>query len=153
MLMNNKSSTPKSEKIPYFPPDCKWDLIWKAVYHDGEGNLTEECLCQYEDDGKENRYEDIDRFRLGRFDLFNREGKAIYSLYLHFGQRLIFRHRNFLPMGNPEGRWVVYLVGWQMTVHTSAGNKNITAINYIFPDGTVCLDDERANIELIPEEH
>lgn len=142
----------KSLPLPHFPPGVTLGLLWRAVYHDGEGKLTDKCLLQYNPDGTENKYSDIDRFLLGRFDLVNRQQKVIYSMYLHKNQRLIYRRRNFVPVLNPNARWLVYLVGWQMTMTTPMGQKNITAINYIFPDGSVALDDKRTGIELLPEE-
>lgn len=119
-------------------------LTWRAFYRD------EKYLPQYNEDGTENRYTDIDRYRLVRFDLVNEENKTIYSLYLQQGQRLIFRRRNFIKM-NGE-RWLVYLVGWQKTFNDGVRDHNITAINYIHPDGSISLDNARDNLELLPEE-
>lgn len=136
-----------------FPLDCGLQYVWRAIYHDGDGKLTSRYLDQYNSDGSENKYSDIDRFLLGRFDLIDRYGNVKTSVYLHENQRLIFRRRNFVPVNNPDSRWIVYLIGWQMTITTPKGEKNITAINYVFPDGSVALDDSRTGIQLLEEEY
>ena len=38
-------------------------IYWKAVYKDGTS------LCQFEDDGVENKYPDIDRYKLTAFEI------------------------------------------------------------------------------------
>ncbi len=118
-------------------------ITWQALYND------DKVLKQFNADGTENKYKDIDRYRLRRFDLVS-DGKPVYSVYLHTGQRLIYRRRHFIK-ANGE-RWVVYLVGWQLTIDTAKGLKNVTSIMYVFPDGTVALDDSRDNLGLLPEE-
>ena len=78
---------------------------WQAVYADA-------VLPQYNEDGTENKYADIDRERLLYFDLY-RDGKRV--LRYHFDtpdKKLIFRRRVFLVPGGSEE--VVYLVGWQI---------------------------------------
>lgn len=121
-------------------------LTWRAIYRD------KKYLPQYNDDGTENGYKDIDRYRLVRFDLLAGE-EPIYSVYLNKDQRLIFRRRNFIKLG-PQGeeRHIIYLVGWQMTLKTNQGYRNITALNYLYEDGSIALDDERNNLELVDQE-
>lgn len=121
-------------------------LTWKAYYND------DSSLTQYNEDGKENKYKDIERHKLTHFDLINEAGKKIHRTALHDGQRLIYRRRNFISLGNTEERHLIYLVGWQMTIITPAGEKNITAINYIYEDGSVALDGHRDDLELLREE-
>lgn len=128
-------------------------LTWKAVYGNGE------ILTQYNEDGTENKYKDILRHELINFDLIDENGKTVYRLFLHENQRLIFRRRNYIRLSNQVGqeKHIVYLIGWQMTVLTMAGERNITAINYIYEDGSVSLDDAKdtydtQGIELLPEE-
>lgn len=125
-------------------------LTWRAVYRDNK------ALPQYNADGTENAYKDIDRYRLRRFDLLDGDEKIVYSVYIHTGQRLIFRRRNLITIGRvglgEKGRKVVYIVGWQMTVKTPTKLRNIASINYIHEDGRVELDDSRSNLELVPEE-
>jgi len=116
------------------------NLTWKAHYHDGE------ILSQFSPDGSENGYHDIDRNRLSHFALYENE-KAVFSVRLHDGQRLIYRRRSIMQgSGNLVG--VVYLVGWQMTYK----GKNIKAINYVYGDGAVELDDDRSDLNLRPYE-
>lgn len=126
-------------------------LTWKALYVGGE------TLSQYNEDGTENKYRDIERHRLINFDLLDANGKTVHRTFLRDGQRLIYRRRNFIKLSDKEERHMIYLVGWQMTVITPSGPKNITALNYIYEDGSVALDDARQEdeyqgIELLPEE-
>lgn len=127
-------------------------LTWKAIYHDGEGNLTPEVFAQYNPDKTENAYKDIDRFKLGRFDLVDESGKTVHSTYIHGNQRLVFRRRNFITVGG-QLKGTMYIVGWVQTVTTPNGNKDIYAFNYVHEDGSVALDNHRENIELLPEEY
>lgn len=123
-------------------------LTWRANYHDNNGRPTEEGLSQFNNDGSENKYDEIDRLRLGRFDLINEQGKPVYSVYLHTGQRLVYRRRHFVPL-NGGKRSLVHVVGWVETVYTGKGTREIYAFNYIFEDGTMALDDHRGNIALL----
>jgi hypothetical protein len=119
------------------------DLYWVANYEDGNK------LEQFSPEGKERRYADIGRDKLTRFDMVEKKtAKAIFSVYLRQGQRLIYRRRSLINMNGGE-RVIVYLVGWQMTVMTNSGPRNITAINYIHQDGSIALDDSRDNLELL----
>lgn len=127
-------------------------LTWEAVYNDGK------TFLQYNADGTENQYEAIDRAQLTQFNLYD-GNHAVYALYLRDGQRLIYRRRNFIKLmasangeAPKEERHLIYLIGWQMTILTSNGPKNITALNYILEDGSVILDNERSNLQLLPEE-
>lgn len=121
------------------------ELYWIAHYDNGES------LKQFEN-GKENKYADINRERLFRFDLLDRAtDKAVYSLYLREGQQLIFRRRTLKQINKPDV--VLFLVGWKMTVMASYGAKEIIAINYIYPDGSIALDGARNNLELLPVEN
>jgi hypothetical protein len=111
-------------------------LLWKAVYLDGH-------LNQYNDAGLENKYTDIDRSRLIRFELYDGE-KMVHCLFLNDYQRLIFRRRNFISYANgQEIRMVVYLVGYQFN---DATGKNYKVINYIHEDGLVELDNAREDL-------
>jgi len=116
-----------------------YGIYWKAVYDDG----TE--LLQFEEDGTENKYVDIDRHRLKFFDLF-KGTRLIFRLHLEEGRRLICRARHSgkiktmilrsktkpAPLKPAETIW---LVGWQQTI----GGENIQDIAYIFEDGHVEL--------------
>lgn len=121
------------------------EITWRAVYDD------EKILTQYNADGSDNKYADIDRDRLDHFDLI-RKGKVFYSLFLHEGQRLIYRRRTLIKMRTLDGveqdREVIYLVGYQTTI----GGQNLVVLNYIYRGGRVELDNSRSNIELLAEE-
>lgn len=116
-------------------------LTWKANY------LGDESLEQYNEDGSENRYKDIDRTKLFSFELLNGD-KRVYVLLLHEGQRLIFRRRNWI---NLNGKLLkqVYLVGYQFNDSTG---KNYQVINYIHEDGLVELDNDRNDLVIHPDE-
>lgn len=119
------------------------ELRWRAVYDDK--TVLEQFV-----NGKENKYEDIDRSRLVRFDVLNPSNKAIASVYLHEGERLIWRRRTLVRMDGK--RTVIYLAGWQKTVYTNSGPRNITSIMYIYEDGSIALDGTRNNLELLSHE-
>lgn len=118
-------------------------LYWVANYKDGEK------FEQFTPDGLERRYADIDREKLVRFDMVDKDTKkAIYSVYLREGKRLIYRRRTLVPIGQ-QARVTIYLVGWQMSVATTSGINNIVVINYIHEDGSIALDGSRDNLELL----
>lgn len=144
---------PNQEIIPVKPSwFAQMSFIWRAVYHDGSGKLTEDkFLMQFNEDGTENKYADIDRWKLGRFDLINRVGKVVYSVYLHTDQILIYRRRNFIILGGRKS--MIFLIGWRQSIQTPNGPKVITIINYLYEDGTIALDNHRNNLELLPEEN
>jgi hypothetical protein len=103
-------------------------MQWVAFYSD------QTSLRQYNADGGENRYADIDRARLEAFALFQDDGETlVFALYLEPGQRLIFRRRVEQSPGGEQT--VVYLVGWQQTIE----GRNVQSIAYIFPNGVVHL--------------
>lgn len=102
-------------------------FYWRAVYNDGS------FLNQYNDDGTNNKYPDIDRVKLEFFELWNGE-KLLFRLHLEEGRRLIYRRRVGVAMGVGVTR-VIYLVGWQQTIN----GVNVQDIAYIFSDGHVEL--------------
>ncbi len=122
-------------------------INWKAIYEDGT------FLNQFNEDGLENKYFDIERRKLRRFNLYKDE-KLIHSLFLKPLQRLIYRHRTLLHMTQDgEKRYEpIYIVGYQQTFDTIQGLKNMTVINYIFEDGHIELDDSRDNLDLVQPE-
>ena len=77
-------------------------ITWRAVYRDGS------TLNQYNEDRTENKYADIDRWNLVRFDLL-KDDKPVLAVYLRQGQRLIYRRRTFITLNNEKT--VVFLVG------------------------------------------
>ena len=116
-------------------------ITWKANYNDGSH------LEQYNADGSENKYADIDRLKLLTFTLVNSE-KTVFSLSLHEGQRLIFRRRKWINLVGVLLR-TVYLVGYQFNDSTG---KNYKVISYVHEDGLVELDDDRSDLVVVPEE-
>lgn len=122
-------------------PQVVKEMYWIANYIDGTK------LSQFEN-GIENRYIDIDRNKLNRFDLYDKDTHTpVYALYLRDGQRLIFRRRTLKRIGQPD--IVVFMVGYQMTIMTGSGPKEYTVINYFHPDGSISLDGPRDNLELL----
>ncbi len=120
------------------------ELYWVANYTDGTQ------LRQFQD-GKEMKYANIDRDRLIRFDMIDAQTeKAVYSMYLNEGKKLIFRRRTLKQIGKPDV--VIFLVGYQITFMTNVGSKTETVINYFHPDGSISLDGARNNLELLPQE-
>ncbi len=119
-------------------------IYWKAVYNDG----TE--LSQFEEDGTENKYPDIDRSKLATFEVRKaaakeQPDKLLFKMYMEPGRRLICRRRvmdNYKIGGKSKDPtvkryWqeVVYLVGWQATI----GGRSVQDIAYVFEDGHVEL--------------
>jgi len=118
------------------------NIYWVANYKDGS------TLKQFEGD-IENKYQDINRNALVRFDIIS-NNKPIYSVYIRDGQQLIYRRRTLIKIGSEkEKRAIIYLVGWQSRVMTLSGPKNITVINYIHEDGSISLDGPRKNLQLL----
>lgn len=117
-------------------------MKWVAVYND------ETFLAQFNEDGSENRYEDIDRNRLTHFAMLNGDNKPILVVEMErITQKLIYRRRTFIDLvGKVKG--VVYLVGW----HENIGGKSIKVINYIYPNGKVVLAGAKDDLELVKEE-
>lgn len=97
-------------------------MPWVARYNDG----TE--LTQFNADGSEHRYTDIDRSKLVSFALYDADGGKILEVHLEPGQRLIYRRRVETRDGTPLK--VVYIVGWQQTI----AGQNVQSICYVFPD-------------------
>jgi hypothetical protein len=113
-----------------------------AVYND------EPFLAHFNDDGSENRYEDIDRNRLTHFAMLNGDNKPILVVEMERPtQKLIYRRRTFIDLvGKVKG--VVFLVGW----HENIGGKSIKVISYIYPNGKIVLAGAKDDLELIKEE-
>jgi hypothetical protein len=100
-------------------------MQWIAIYKDGTD------LKQYNEDGSENRYQDIDRTKLDSFVLYQDIAKPLLWIHLETDQRLIYRRRVEKRMDGTET--VVYLAGWQQTVK----GQNVQSISYIAPDGSI----------------
>lgn len=121
------------------------EVYWIANYDD------KTQLKQFEGT-KENKYADIDRERLVRFDLIDYDtNKAVLSVYINEGKQLIFRRRTLKRFdGSPDV--VIFLVGYKQTIMTSSGVRAFISINYLHPDGSISLDGARDNLELLPIE-
>jgi hypothetical protein len=105
-------------------------MNWEARYNDGT------VLPKFNDDGSENRYEDIDRGKLESFALFMEiDGVNHPAIELHLdpGQNLIYRRR--VEKRSDGVEFVVYLVGWKMQV----GGETVQSIAYISEAGEVHL--------------
>lgn len=103
-------------------------ISWKAIYEDGES------LSQFDQNGDENKYTDIERKRLMQFVLY-RDKIPIIVIHLGGGKRLIYRMRRAQDThGNQE---VVYLAGWQ----EKQNGKNIQMISFLFKSGRVEIVD------------
>lgn len=98
------------------------DIGWLAVYKDGSR------VAHVGVDGKEISYDALPaRDEIETFALFDKaNGKAIVSLHLEPGQKLIYRRRVAIKPGGPQE--VCYLVGWRRTV----GGECIQSIAYVF---------------------
>jgi hypothetical protein len=99
-------------------------MQWEARYND------ETTLPQYNDDGSENRYADIDRARLASFALLA-DNLTVIEVHLDPGARLIFRRRVAQAPGGETT--CVHLVGWQRTI----AGQNVQSILYVMPDGDI----------------
>ncbi len=122
------------------------ELYWVANYSDGSK------FEKFNSEGKERRYEEIDRDRLVRFDLLEvGTNHPVYSLYIREGQRLIYRRRTLVTItgGVEKNRVIIYLVGYQQTIMTPSGPRTIVVLNYIHEDGSISLDGARNNLELL----
>jgi len=118
-----------------------------VIYNDGE-----ERRLGKQADGSTLKYENIDRSRVSAFCL-EKDGQVILKLYLEEGQRLIWRKREYQPVGGDIK--TIHLLGWQKKV----GGENLQAICYVFEDGHIEMAGRfRENhpvfdkIELLPSE-
>lgn len=110
---------PSVEEMPY---------DWVAVYEDGS------TLEQYNEDGSENRYADIQRKRVTEFHLRSRtQNRTLLAVEITAEDRLIYRRRNSMNGVSGEKNWTIFMVGWQKTL----GGRNVQSINWIFPDGSI----------------
>jgi len=131
--------------MPRLQGDCEY--YWVAYYSDNE------TFPQFNEDGSENRYGDIDRARLKGFALFERnpqggqDDRLLIGLHLGPDQRLIARKRNWVTLRG-EKLGLVWLVGWQETrkirlrgPHLRKKARylkvNSQAIFAVFPDGHI----------------
>jgi len=112
-------------------------IQWKAIYDDGTG------LLQYNGDGTENKYTDIDRGRLIRFVLFEpiAVDKKFHSILGHSiklvialngNKKLIYRRRVAMNI-TTNTREEVFLAGWQ----ENTDGRNTQMLCFLFEDGHI----------------
>jgi hypothetical protein len=94
---------------------------WKAIYSDGKS------LKQFNSDGSENKYVDIDRKKIVQFVLY-RNKKPVVIIHLGGKKRLIYRMRR--AQDNHGNQKAVYLAGWRET----RNGMNIQMISFLFDD-------------------
>jgi len=106
-------------------------LFWVAVYRDGTN------LEQYNADGSENAYRDIDRERLGEFNLIAKvDGippTPVFLMQLQPPRQLIYRRRtqkHFAVTGE-AGEDVWHMVGWQLNL----AGRNVQSIAWVHDRG------------------
>lgn len=102
---------------------------WLAIYNDGKR------FPQYNEDGTENKYTDIDRPRLSHFVLFMDKQPKV-AIHLDGNKRLIYRRRVAMNMLSQITE-VVYLAGWQ----EKKSGVNTQMICFLFEDGHIEIVD------------
>jgi len=94
-------------------------LRWAAVYNDGSH------LPQYNEDGSENKYVDINRDILKQFLLLDNTSVR-FILNLKPELKLIYRRRTAITIDS-KVKDIIHIVGYQQNV----AGKNIQHINFI----------------------
>ncbi len=128
---------------------------WKAIYTD------KTSLEERETNGKEHAFKEIDFGKLYKFQLLNKQSIPICTVNMEGDdKRLIFARRTLKTTGqriinqtvkNKEGKdetvkvaipikehKIILITGWQKTIN-GVSEKSIF---YIFPDGTIEMDDK-----------
>lgn len=100
------------------------ETFWMAGYNDGTQ------LIQYEPDGSENKYTDIERSKLIQFILF-REDTPLIVIHLDSNKKLIYRMRRAL--NNKGYEEVVFLAGWQECTN----GRNTQMIRFLFENNHI----------------
>jgi hypothetical protein len=120
--------------------------VWEAVYSDGTS------LKQFNGDGHENKYTDIDRKKITQFVLY-RDKKPLVIIHLGGKKRLIYRIRR--AQNNKGYTEAVYLAGWQ----EKQNGINTQMISFLFEDNSIEIVDRFYenhlwfySINFIPEE-
>lgn len=125
---------PLSEGIP--PNLHGLTYYWLVKYKDGSQ------LQQFEMDGKEHLFKEIDQSRLDTYTWMPFDAsKPSYTLKLEPWQRLIAAKTHRLITSLRTGiksHTITYLLGWQ----TTHQGRNFKSIMYIKPDGDVILSEE-----------
>ena len=103
-------------------------VYWRAVYRDSTS------LSQVTEEGKTNKYADINRENLKYFELLD-GSKLLFRLHFEPGRRLIVRKRTIGNMFNAKDKKAVWMIGWQW----NANGRNVQDIAWVFEDGHVEL--------------
>ena len=102
------------------------EIRWCAKYSDGT------VVNQYDAEGKERSYEQLDHASVVAFGLYDQESRRpLLTLHLDPGQRLIYRRRVEMKQTGDRAaavNEVCYLVGWRRTV----AGECIQSIAYVF---------------------
>ena len=106
----------------------RWPISWKAIYNDGKE------FPQFNEDGTENKYPDIERNKLEKFNIY-KDDKLIFVLHLEGSRRLICRFRVEQKLISGTKNLRLLMVGWQQTIK----GENIQDLAYIFEDGHIEL--------------
>jgi len=115
-------------------------MQWQAIYNNNE------MFPQFNTNGTENKYSDIQRDRLVSFNMYDGD-KLILSVELERPtQKLICRKRTF--MNNKGGRNEIWLAGW----HENVNGRSIKSICYIYPDGHIHFAGAKDDLELMKGE-
>jgi hypothetical protein len=107
------------------------DFFWIAEYADRS------FLCQYEQDGKENLFKDINHDSLSKFYLVANNGTdRLFSVSLNpLDDKLIYFRRHFQTI-NPHSHCMFYALGYQKK---NADEKSIT---FITPEGDIVMESD-----------
>lgn len=92
---------------------------WVAVYPDSRDSKREVGFPMVRPDGTRNRYEDIDRANLTRFEIHDSSlptNPTVLALYFSKGQELIWRMRVEKCTTKKDYESRVHIVGWQKRV-------------------------------------
>jgi hypothetical protein len=74
--------------------------------------------------------------------------KLKYTLYIHEGQKLLFRKRKTINL-NGEFIDIIYIVGYQIK---KEDGQYIRVLNYLHTNGEIGLDDDKNNLVVLEEE-
>jgi len=91
-------------------------LTWQAIY-------LNKTINQYNADGTQNSYSELNYEGLTAFNLVNEKGNIIVSVPLGGGKKLFYRMRVALFVGS-KVRERIFIVGWQ-----TANNRQIWVVD------------------------
>lgn len=106
--------------------------MWRAVYRDGS------TLSQFDSDGSEHIYTEIDRSRVAMIQLV-KDGEPVFFMSLQKGQCFFIRQRVAIGLDGRELRRV-WVVGWRQKTGFIL-KKMVIKVYFIFADGRVVSRD------------